>query len=649
MSLNVGIKIDIAKLKQSLSQAQAAFKQFLGQVKPIQAGIGRLTPTPQMAANMGRIPGFNPQTIMQNLNPAQLQKYSDSMMDLNDQYRNMRNMMQQAIPAGADQKVMMNSLQNIFNKTAETIAGRVSPEFKMFSQAVRDAGYKGQIFGKNFAQIANTVRRSQIAGALGGTMKSFGKMFTDVGKRLSWFGFRLTMMGRMITRELAKPLKKSLQNFKNWDKSIQSVATSMGMLSAFGLMNADRFDMMNKAMNSLPKTGMMVQGAIGALQALMINIGADIIPIIIPAILDLVDAFSRLWEENKGQLIPVIENLVNNVFPALIDIIDEVGGEFMTSFVEGLSGSIGWMGDFLAAIEPILPALGEWLGKIVGIAPLMSILGTVLFSTSVPLQLLGYLFGGLGGTIARVAMTALRFGVPFSTLGIVFAGIGIIIATVILHFKQIKEAIQTTLMPAITRLKDAWSKLTGGMFENASAMDILKAATFPFSLAIRGIIWVVSAAIEVLAFLMDMASTVGTVLFNLGYRLAELFTSIPDMISGAIDGIKDFVDELDILGRISDALFGNSIGEDIQDQMGIANTAFQGLRSQTRLATAELKALPSAVEVGDMTGFTNTPTSGGGTKEVYITLELNIENVSSDVDVDELADRVSRAIADRVR
>jgi len=414
--LNINLGIVTTPLKQGLASAAAAFEKFFRATQS-----NRLNTTKQ-SPWFGAGQRFNARDISSNasMSVKAYQDYRNSIKGLGNEYGYMEKKIKGSLPVMSQQTGIMQVLQKQFNSNAETISAKASPAYALLRDGLRKAGYEGEIFGKSLNEIGRDFEREKLAKDFSKLAKGISGAFSNVGKQMSWFGFRLTMMGRSITRGLAKPVNKSIQYFQNWDKTINQVGTSMGYLAASGLLTGQRAAYMTDAMMKLPKVGMMLQGVMGAVAALFVNLGSDIIPMIVPPILDFIDALNELWSVNKSKVIPVIQTLIDGVFPSLISIIKDFGGIIIESLGWGLKVGIGFMDGFIEAAKPLIPTLAGIGGVIIGLAPLMSNLGTLLFSVSVPLQASGYAFGALAGGMATAAKLAMRFNLSFSPLTAIF-------------------------------------------------------------------------------------------------------------------------------------------------------------------------------------------------------------------------------------
>ena len=171
-----------------------------------------------------------------------------------------------------------------------------------------------------------------------------------------------------------------------------------------------------------------------SLETLFIKMGADILPILGGALMDLIMAISQVWDAAKGDLMPIFERLATETIPRFIEILKKVGPDAITGFVQGLEDGINALTWLLDVLEPHLPALSKFLGYLVGIAPILTAVGMGLFFMSVPLQMVASFVGTLNGLFGAIAGTAGATTISFAALGailLILAGI-----TGALHFTK---------------------------------------------------------------------------------------------------------------------------------------------------------------------------------------------------------------------
>jgi len=308
------------------------------------------------------------------------------------------------------------------------------------------------LFSRKTAEFAKKARDWQKE-HLGTRDVPFLRRISSIGRQLTWFGFRLVIIGRIMSRYLTKPLRNAISLFQNWQRTIKQIGTGMGMLAAQGMLTAEGQNMMINAMSALPRVGMMVQGVFAQLSALTANIGADILPMMTKALLDLIKALYEVWQVNSGRVVKILKDMIDSVLPKFIDLIKEVGPLIMTSIVKGFKFAIPLILKIFKVMRPFLPMMAKFAGIMMALSPLLVAVGFGFYFISVPIQAVIGLIGGL-----------------VSILGTLSGGLGILalLATVIVGF-----AIMSSILKR-SGLGDELRGLEGLDLEMASFADEMK-------------------------------------------------------------------------------------------------------------------------------------------------------------------------------
>ena len=200
------------------------------------------------------------------------------------------------------------------------------------------------------------------------------KSVKNLGFSLGWFGYRLSVFGRIILRSALGPVKELQQHLQNWDKTMEDVALALGSQEAGLVETAMTSDELRNTMQALPQAGLEFQGVMGGLAAVMAEIAI-----------------------RAG---PALERL----FTAIAELMRGIGGEIIVSMIEGLANAV----EFVTALAKHFTWLGPIIGRVAAVlvvlAPLFILLGSALF-------FLGPLFiaaqaGFLGVMVTIVAVTA---------------------------------------------------------------------------------------------------------------------------------------------------------------------------------------------------------------------------------------------------
>ena len=257
---------------------------------------------------------------------------------------------------------------------------------------------------------------------------TLGHRISSTGRSLGWLGFRMVIMGRLITRTMLKPVTQVINLLRDWERSARDLAYTIGLLAYTGLGSADMIDTFLNTLRKLPEAGLMIQAALGAVQGVLLTIGVDLAPIISEALIELADAFLRVWKEVSPTLIPALQELSDKVMPQIIDILEELGPAFIEGFVAGLSIVIPALVKLVDFLGPLAPAIGFLAGVLVPLAPLFMLVGTAMYFVSPILMALGSAIsflgpllgaGGLGGALAALFPVVIAIGAA------VLAGVGV--------------------------------------------------------------------------------------------------------------------------------------------------------------------------------------------------------------------------------
>ena len=227
---------------------------------------------------------------------------------------------------------------------------------------------------------------------------SFGRSLRNTGVRLGWLGFRMTVVGRMLLRWMEKPVRKIISTLRDWDKTLGSVAGTLGLLQATGMDSAETLASLRDVLEKLPAVGLRFEAALGALEAIWARMAVDVGPALTDLLMTLADAFYKLWDQVSPKLIPALENLVDRILPPLLDLIESVGPALIEGFVNGLNFTIPLLINLLDALKPILPTVAFLIGAILPLSPLLIAIGTAAYLISPVLMTLGSVITFLSST-----------------------------------------------------------------------------------------------------------------------------------------------------------------------------------------------------------------------------------------------------------
>jgi len=139
---------------------------------------------------------------------------------------------------------------------------------------------------------------------------SLGRRISYIGWRLSWMAYRLMMMGRIITRWMLRPVNFAIQSLTNWERSLDTVATTMGLLAATGQLTGERQEFLQRTLEGLMEVGPKVQGAFQYVQSAMIGLAIEAGEPLSEFFFAIGDLISSLAPMVSEELIPAITELV---------------------------------------------------------------------------------------------------------------------------------------------------------------------------------------------------------------------------------------------------------------------------------------------------------------------------------------------------
>lgn len=263
--------------------------------------------------------------------------------------------------------------------------------------------------------------------------KQLAKREKEQDKRLdrslmkwSWFGFRLQSVGRMMMRWVLAPIGKAIKVLSQWDKTLEHVAVSMGLLAATGAMDPMRRMNLEDFLGDIPKAGLEFQAAFNYLQSSVMNFLFRAGYPLKDLLLTLGDA---IFSINMKPMINAMAGITNTITMAL-PLLMKFAREFLVSFARGIQSGVVLLTTMLSVLSPFLGILGRFTGILAGLSPLMMGLGLAIF------------FAAPGMMLLRAVTTAYTQTLP-GLIGSVKVTIGVLRG---LSFAQMKTAMTTQIM-----------------------------------------------------------------------------------------------------------------------------------------------------------------------------------------------------------
>lgn len=221
-----------------------------------------------------------------------------------------------------------------------------------------------------------------------------------------WLGYRLTMMGRIVTRWFTAPLTAGIRTLTEWEKTMLTVASGMGLASMSG---RDFTGSLMPLLTMLPEVGIETQGAWNVLKSMLAGIQTMFGPTVNDAMWQIATSLDAIWASLEVAEIPeAFDTFVKTHLPDLLSAVEKFAPGFAEGLVNGLNLVTPAITGFLEAIGPHAETIGVITGYLGPLAIALTALGTALFFLAPGLNILSSLLGllGLGGATAAAAGTA---------------------------------------------------------------------------------------------------------------------------------------------------------------------------------------------------------------------------------------------------
>jgi hypothetical protein len=184
------------------------------------------------------------------------------------------------------------------------------------------------------------------------------------------------------------PVRYMIDLFTRWEREVDNIAESMGYLAYAGALTAERQQLMIDTMLGLMDAGMRVSGALGYLQTVIAHLLIPIAPILERLFLAVGDTLAKLQPIIESQLVPALAALTNQ-FVAMLPQLIQIAATAIPAFVQGLMVGSYALLTLLSALGPVLPMIAQFLGFLLPFAPILIVVGTVLYFVSTALAALG--------------------------------------------------------------------------------------------------------------------------------------------------------------------------------------------------------------------------------------------------------------------
>jgi len=522
---------------------------------------------------------------------------------------------------------------------------------------------------------AEMERHPPLLKRIGTSLYGLGRRFRAAGLRIGWFAFRTVIMGRLILRYVLSPTKKAIRMLMDYDRTLTDVATTMGLLSYFGMLTGKRQDFLKNTMYKVLEAGMKLKAAFGYLSAVFASIAADVLPLIVPPLIEIADAIREVWESSKDELIPAFKELIDSILPPLIDIVKEVGPAFIKGLVQGIRFSLPLIIGLIKALTPFAPLIGKIVGVLIPFAPILVAIGSAAYIIGPIISALGGIFqilgffamssaGGLaasatamgGAAAAGTGLTGILgslLGVLAPLLPIIAAVAGAIIGIILIiqHWSEIVSFFQGVwqglmdilqpIMPILESIGNMLYQLGRVIYEIARFVGAAFYVAFQKVAEILGPILgpVIKSISDGFNTFMNVLRGLANIVMTILKPALDWFKGIIDAISGALGGFADW------LSGVTNALL----------HMCFKHAAADARKFSRELKTLNYDLTATQSRVGSLTGrlleVGPAMPGGGGSPTQYVTVHasISIGSVSSEVDLDALSDAINRGIGEALR
>jgi len=532
-------------------------------------------------------------------------------------------------------RIAMSRLNEIAKEVAQSIGEKEAPALLLTNE----------ILNRQLRGIQSVSQR----------MERWSRRINILGWRLSWMAYRLMMMGRIITRWMLRPVNFAINALTRWERSLDTVATSMGLLAATGQLTGERQEFLQRTMDALIEEGPKIQGAFQYVQSAMIGLVTQAGEPLSQFFFALGDMIASLAPIIESAVIPALTELVK-IFIQWLPTIKEIIELALPPFIEGLKEIGPLLLGFLNWIKPLIPFLARLAGMFAPFAMLLTGIGMALYFITPALQLFSGLLGGLPKIFSfvkdhigafRTALSFLRGGFG-KVVGFITGPLKSAFGTLVGVFSKVGSFIGSVLTKAISGL--------GSMFSFLAA--------HPIALVIIAI----GALIGILIYLyntnedfrnaVDNAwNTIRSTILSAIEAIQGAFKSFLDWIDGLRKGFTDFVSGItrlfggvtqqteefkksqEELGETIEDMYGHSIGRVIARDLSYAIDSVQ--EAQRVFSRANL-GITGGVGVG-------VPGATTATQYINISAPITIESISSELDLDTVRDAVTDALSDAIR
>ena len=325
-------------------------------------------------------------------------------------------------------------------------------------------GASSQQLSRRISNLAARITNAILAGkeqeeqqrSAGAVLRRFMREIGRTSWRLSWFGYRMVMVGRILSRAWIPRVQDAVAALVNWQKTLPTVMLAIGMLAGTMNLTQERFEGLWDTATRIIEQGPEMEAAWFHFSAALLGISAIIGEQVKPLLFALGDMLLRLAPVIETTLAPALQSLVDMIIQNL-PLIEQIIAQALPAFAEGFKLGAQAMITFMKFFAPVLPGLAKLLGVMLAFAPILEPIGHLLY-------FVGTAFAGLAMTVAfvssvlSIAQTALS--TLAMTLGLTNPATAALIAVVMVaiyvftHWKQVVEAVTKAFRWLSDRIKD---------------------------------------------------------------------------------------------------------------------------------------------------------------------------------------------------
>jgi len=290
---------------------------------------------------------------------------------LRSKYKDLSEIIRKANVSDKQRQALLKQTANKIETTAASVA-KLSPANRVhlsMMQKIRDAEEK---FNAEQGKMPSLFQRGFT------TLGKLSGRVNKAGKAMSWFGFRIMMVGWQLQRWFMAPIRAGTKLLTGWEQNMDDIATSMGYLAASGMLTAEMQEYMTETMVKNLEEGMAFSGALGLLKTVFTDMASTIGGVLTPYIIDLATTLRDVWEQIEPTLIPALKELMDKIMPEILNLIEEMGPALIEGFVEGIKAALPLIIQFMKFLTPLAPVIGQVIGFIAPFTPLIMALGTAL-------------------------------------------------------------------------------------------------------------------------------------------------------------------------------------------------------------------------------------------------------------------------------